>query len=157
MYAACVLISPAILRAMYVDELRSTDQIAAHFGCSGTTVRRHLRRFKIAVRPRGPCIERSRPRNHRARTVWSAAVAYVVGLIATDGNLGRKKPMITIVSKDTDLLETVRYCLGVTTPVRRHSAGYGHRCHHLCWHDRSLYEWLLQIGLTPAKVSRFVH
>jgi hypothetical protein len=30
-----------------------------------------------------------------------------VGLIATDGNLGRKKPIITIVSKDVDLLETV--------------------------------------------------
>ena|SRR5205823_13870515 len=42
MYAACVLISPAMRRAMYVDDLRSTDDIAAHFGCSGTTVRRHL-------------------------------------------------------------------------------------------------------------------
>ena len=104
MYASCVLISPAILRAMYVDELRTTDQIAAHFGCSGTTVRRHLRRFKIAVRPRGPCVERIRPRNDLAPRTWSVEVAYAVGLIATDGNLGRKKPVLTIVSKDTDLL-----------------------------------------------------
>src|SRR5438445_10085618 len=35
MYASCVLIGPATLRRMYVDELRTTDQIAAHFGCSG--------------------------------------------------------------------------------------------------------------------------
>jgi len=151
MYASCVLISPAILRAMYVDELRTTDQIAAHFGCSGTTVRRHLRRFKIAVRPRGPCVERIRPRNDLAPRTWSVEVAYAVGLIATDGNLGRKKPVLTIVSKDTDLLETVRRCLALTTPIRRHTAGYGHRCHHLGWHDRSLYEWLREIGLTPAK------
>jgi hypothetical protein len=150
-YAACVLISPAILRTMYLEELRSSDEIATHFGCSATTVRRRLRRFKIAVRPRGPCIERIRIRNDRAQPAWSAQVAYVVGLIATDGNLGRKKPMITIVSKDIDLLETVRHCLGITTPIRRHSGGERDRCHHLCWHARSLYEWLLEIGLTPAK------
>jgi hypothetical protein len=59
--------------------------------------------------------------------------------------------MITIVSKDIDVLETVRRCLAVTTPVRRHSAGYGQRCHHLSWHDRALYGWLREIGLTPAK------
>src|SRR2546428_10409306 len=93
MYASCVLIGPAALRRMYVEELRTTDQIAAHFGCSGTTVRRHLRRFKIPVRPRGPCGGRLRPRHGFAPTLprWSADVAYVVGLIATDGNLGRKK------------------------------------------------------------------
>src|SRR2546425_8896673 len=153
MYASCVLIGPATLRRMYVDELRTTDQIAAHFGCSGTTVRRHLRRFKIPVRPRGPCGGRIRPRHGFAPTFprWSADVAYVVGLIATDGNLGRKKPVITLVSKDTDLLETVRRCLGLIAPIKSHSGGYGDQCRHLAWHDRSLYEWLRGIGLTPAK------
>src|SRR5437899_6633217 len=112
MYAACVLISPATLRRMYVEELRSTDEIAALFRCSGTTVLRHLRRFKIPVRRTGPYIERTLLRNSRAPG-WSADVAYVVGLIATDGNLGRKRPTITIVSKDIDLLETVRRCLGL--------------------------------------------
>jgi len=55
----------------------------------------------------------------------------VVGLIATDGNLGRQKPVITIVSKDVDMLETVRRCLGLTTPMRKHHGGYGHHCSHL--------------------------
>jgi len=153
MYASCVLIGPATLRRMYVEELRTTDQIAAHFGCSGTTVRRHLRRFKIPVRPRGPCVGRIRSRHGFAPTFprWSADVAYVVGLIATDGNLGRKKPVITLVSKDTDLLETVRRCLGLIVPIKSHSGGYGDQCRHLAWHDRSLYEWLRGIGLTPAK------
>src|SRR5437868_6134942 len=50
---------------------------------------------------------------------WSADVAYVIGLIATDGNLARKRPVITIVSKDTDLLETIRRCLGLITPSSR--------------------------------------
>lgn len=49
---------------------------------------------------------------------WSAEIASVVGLIATDGNLGRKKPAISIVSKDIDLLETVRRCLGLAAPIK---------------------------------------
>lgn len=153
MYAACVLISLATLRQMYVEELRSTEEIAAHFECSGTTVRRHLRRFEIPVRRRGPCVERIRDRNGRVPQFpgWSAELAYVVGLIATDGSLGRKKPVITIVSKDTDLLETVRRCLALTTPIKPHGGGYGNHCRHLAWHDRVLYEWLRGVGLTPAK------
>ena len=151
MYASCVLIIPAILRAMYVDELRTTDEIARHFGCSGTTVRRHLRRFNIAVRRRGPCLGRTRQRNGALPAEWSAEFAYVVGLIATDGNLGRKKPVITLVSKDSELLETVRSCLALTTPTRPHGGGYANRCRHLSWHDRCLYDRFRAIGLTPAK------
>lgn len=75
----------------------------------------------------------------------------MVGLIATDGNLGRQKPVITIVSKDVDMLETVRRCLGLTTPMRKHHGGYGHHCSHLSWQDRAFYEWLYEIGLRPAK------
>lgn len=151
MYAACVLIGPAILRSMYVEQLRTTDEIARHFGCSGTTVLRHLRRFQIPVRRSGPCIERSRSRNGSVAREWSAELAYVVGLIATDGNLGRRRPVITIVSKDADLLETVRRCFGLTTPMRKHRGGYGHDCSHLRWQDRALYEWFCEIGLSPAK------
>lgn len=151
MYASCVLIGPAILRKMYVGELRSADEIASHFGCSATTVRRHLRRFNIPIRSRGPCVERVRTRNDVAQPTWSAESAYVVGLIATDGNLGRKKPVITIVSKDIDLLETVRRCVGLTTLIGRHRGAGGQHYHRLSWHDRSLYRWLSEIGLTPAK------
>jgi hypothetical protein len=45
----------------------------------------------------------------------------------------------------------VRRCLRLTTPIRKHDGGYGKHCHHLSWHDRALYEWLREIGLTPAK------
>lgn len=151
MYASCVLIGPAILRRMYAQELRSADEIAFCFGCSATTVRRRLRRFKIPLRSRGPCVERVRSPNDVAQPTWSAELAYAVGLIATDGNLGRTKPVITIVSKDLDLLATVRRCLGLTTAIRRHRGGHGQDYHRLSWHGRSLYRWLGEIGLTPAK------
>ena len=152
MYAACALIGPGPLRRMYLEELRSADEIACRVGCSATTVRRHLRRFNIPVRSRGPCVERrARTRTDVASLSWSVELAYVVGLIATDGNLERRKPVITIVSKDITLLETVRRCLHLRTVIRRHGGEGGRPNHRLSWYDRALYQWLLQIGLTPAK------
>src|SRR3989442_14682067 len=79
MYASCVLIGPATLRRMYVEELRTTDQIAAHFGCSGTTVRRHLRRFKIPGPPPGTWGGWPPPPHSFAPTTppWAAGRAYL--------------------------------------------------------------------------------
>jgi len=49
------------------------------------------------------------------------------------------------------LLETVRRCLGLTTRLQKHRGGYGDHCNHVSWQDRKLYEWLREIGLSPAK------
>jgi hypothetical protein len=51
----------------------------------------------------------------------------------------------------TDLLETVRRCLALTTPIRPHHSGFGSPAHRLQWRDRRFYDWLVTIGLTPAK------
>jgi hypothetical protein len=152
MYAACALIGPGLLRRLYLEELRSTDDIACRVGCSATTVRRHLRRFNIPLRSRGPCVKRrAATRTDVTQRGWCVETAYVVGLIATDGNLERRKPVITIVSRDITLLDTVRHCLRLRTLIRRHGDDGGRSYHRLSWYDRSLYQWLRQVGLTPAK------
>ena len=152
MYPFCVFLDEARLRRMYLDERLTAHQIATSFECSPTTVRRQLARFGIPARPRGPVPGSGRAASAlRKPPEWSADVAYVVGLIATDGNLGRKKATMSIVSKDTDLLETVRRCLGLVAPIKPHVGGYGTKCHHIVWRDRPFYDWLLGIGLTPAK------
>ena len=148
---SCVLIDRAVLRTMYVQELRSAQDIARHFNCSEMTIRRRLRRFNIPPRSRGPCVERQRARAEMWQQSWSAKVAYLVGLIASDGNLGRKKPVITLVSKDIDLLETARGCLALKASITRHGGERGGQSHRLTWYDYSLYQWLCDIGLTPAK------
>jgi hypothetical protein len=136
---------------MYIDEMQTTAEIARQVGCSPSTVRRQLIRFGIRARPRGPAPARARLAGHAPFSGWSADVAYVVGLLATDGNLGRKRASLSIVSKDIDLLEAVARCLGVPPSIKPHRGGYSDRCHHLTWRDRHFYEWLLSIGLTPAK------
>jgi hypothetical protein len=74
-----------------------------------------------------------------------------VGLIATDGNLSTDGRHMTVTSKDPDLLETLRRCLQLRTAIShvRNSKGMIH--YRVQWGDRRLYDWLLAIGLTPAK------
>ena len=151
---AHVLIDPEVLRRLYVDERLTTGEVAARLGCGATTVARRLRRFGISARPRGPspghAFERGTATPYR-RTHWSPETAYVVGLIATDGNLSGNGRSVSITSKDLDLLETVRACLGLRTEMSPVKGGYGTTCYRVQWSDCRFYRWLLGIGLTPAK------
>jgi hypothetical protein len=151
MYPRRVFIDAVTLRRLYLDEQLTTVEVARHFNCSPSTVRRQLLRFGIPARRRGPAPGRFRRMGGEAFGGWSADIAYVVGLIATDGNLGRDTTTISIVSKDMDLLATVGRCLGITTAIKPHRGGYSNRCHHLAWRDRMFHDWLSSIGLTPAK------
>ena len=151
MYPYCVWLDAVTLRQLYVDEMCSINDIAQRVGCGPSTVRRQLLRFGIPTRARGPAPAPICGAAGSTLDAWSANTAYVVGLLATDGNLGRKRSAISIVSKDIDLLETVKRCLGLSIPIKAHCGGYSDRCHHLLWHHRTFYEWLRRIGLTPAK------
>src|SRR5438067_13939471 len=113
MYPHCVFIDAVTLWRLYIDGMMTTVQVARHFNCSPSTVRRQLLRFGIPARRRGPAPKRLRVARGAPFGGWSADIAYVVGLIATDGNLGRQRAAITIVSKDRDLLEAVRRCLAL--------------------------------------------
>lgn len=141
-------IDAELLRRLYVDERLTVDKIAPRLGCATTTVFRRLRRFAIPVRPRGPL--------HQAKTLngdvrWSPNLAYAVGLIATDGNLSGDGRHLSVTSKDRDLLETLRACLTISAAITRHSSGHGSAGLRVQWADRRFYDWLVGIGLTPAK------
>src|SRR5262245_61206570 len=143
MHPRLVPIDTDLLRHLYVDEGLTADAIAVRFQCRAITIRRRLRGLGIALRPRGP-----RPRGPRSPLVWSPDMAYVVGLMATDGNLARSRWGLSLASNDKDLLETVRRCLGLGNTITSYTDS---RCYHIQWRDRHLYAWLLAVGLTPAK------
>ena len=136
------------LRELYVTQALTIEQVAGRFGVGATTIGRRLRELGIRARPCGPIAS---PSSARDPLVWTPHLAYAVGLIATDGNLSKKPGRIAIMSNDTDLLELVRRRLRLNTDIRPHRGGYGTRCHHLAWSDRRLYDWLANVGLTPAK------
>lgn len=135
------------LERLYVDEALSIVAIAGRLGCADNTILRRLRGAGIEVRPRGPVPKR---RGEGAGIAWNPAMAYAVGLMATDGNLSSRKGRLSLVSKDADLIETFRRCLHLEAPIApiRTVTGIHHKVQ---WCDRDLYEWLLRVGLTPAK------
>lgn len=141
-------ISERQLRELYVTHAMTIEQVARRFGLAATTINRRLRELGIRARSRGPIASSSWALDP---PVWTADLAYAVGLIATDGNLSKKRGRVAIMSNDTDLLDLVRRRLRINASIRPHRGGYGTRCHHLTWNDRGFYDWLVDVGLTPAK------
>ena len=83
---------------------------------------------------------------------WSVDLAYAVGLTATDGCLSRDRRHIDFVSKDVDLVELYLRCIEREdvriAAVRTRTGGRAFRA---AFSDTGLYDWLLGIGITPAK------
>jgi hypothetical protein len=93
-----------------------------------------------------------RPRANQGGIEWSPAIAYAVGLIATDGCLYRDGRHIAFVSKDEEQMRTFLNCIE-RPHLRYHLAqsstgGWAFRVQvsHVV-----LYRWLISIGLTPRK------
>lgn len=146
-----VSIDPELLRRLYADERLTTDQIAARLGCAAITILRRLRRFGIPTRPRGPVPGHGALRDGPSSissSRWAPEIAYVVGLMATDGNLSRKGWGLSLASNDVDLLDVARRCFHLKNSITPYTNG---RCYHLQWRDRYFYQWLVGVGLTPAK------
>lgn len=137
------------LERLYVNECLTIEEIAARLECGATTIRRRLGELGIATRPRGPHPD---PSSHASRREWSPAVAYAVGLIVTDGNLSKDGRHLTFTSADRDLIETFCACLGLDNQVAQ--TGLLQRHYRVQWSDRVFYDWLLSIGLMPAKSLR---
>jgi hypothetical protein len=153
MHPRYVAIDRERLRRLYVEERLPAEAIARQLGCAVITVLRRLRRFGIPRRPRGAC-PAARVPDDKDDIPWTAELAYVVGLITTDGCLSRDGRHITLVSKDVDLLEIVRRCRHVGGRISGTVGAYGHHCHRLQWSDRRFHRWLCDIGLMPAKSLR---
>ncbi len=151
--ATRVRIAEETLRELYVAQQLTLAQIATRCDVSEITVRRRLSELAIPIRSRGrlPKRLRDRPELENHSPEWTADLAYVVGLIATDGCLSRDGRHLVLTSKDVDLLETVRRCLGITARATATSNEPPGSCHRLQWSDCVFYRWLIDIGLTPAK------
>lgn len=137
------------LRQFYVEQRWTIQKLAKHYRVGETTVRRRLDELGIPTRARGPLIGAHHDFRFNNPT-WSPALAYVIGIIASDGNLSSDGRHLCIRSKDYALLETIKHCLGLRnriTSQRRLLQTY----YSLQWGDRAFYEWLTRVGLMPAK------
>jgi hypothetical protein len=78
---------------------------------------------------------------------WTPALAYAVGLAATDGCLVNTGRHVAFVSSDRDLMESFLSCIGRrSSTIRKDGNAYRAQLG-----DVELYRWLEEIGLTPRK------
>lgn len=83
---------------------------------------------------------------------WSPKIAYAVGLITTDGCLSIDGRHLDLTSKDIQLLETFKKCLGLRNKIGFKTSGFSKKRYpHIQFGDIVLYKWLLGLGLTPHK------
>src|SRR2546428_1815237 len=82
---------------------------------------------------------------------WSEPMAYLVGLIATDGCLISGRRRIDFKSADRQLVETYLQLLGRTNRIRRERTRTGGVVFVTQIGDTKLYQWLASVGLTPRK------
>jgi hypothetical protein len=82
---------------------------------------------------------------------WSAATAYAVGLIATDGCIDGRRPIVSFTSRDLELIEQFNLAVGRRPRVYRKLGGFGTWTNQVAIYERPLHSWLLSIGLMPRK------
>ena len=95
-----------------------------------------------------------KPKNKSIK--WNPQIAYVVGLITTDGNLSPDGRHLSIISKDIQLLETAKHCLQIKNKIAPKMSGYTTKknCYHIQFGNVVFYKWLVEIGLMPNKSKR---
>ena len=84
---------------------------------------------------------------------WSSKMAYVIGLLATDGCLSSDMRHIDFTSKDLDLVKIFKNYLDLNNKIAKktRSTEKEKKYFHIQFGDKNFYEFLLSIGLTPRK------
>lgn len=136
------------LERLYCDEGLSQRQIAERLGCGRETVRRRMKEYDIEVR-RPPRILVP----EEVLREWSPELAYVVGLVATDGCLKKGSNRVSFPSTDYELIENYQQCLGVSLRVYTDpDTGYL-PLYRVILNDPAYRAFLEEVGLTPAKTK----
>jgi hypothetical protein len=86
-------------------------------------------------------------------TKWSRDLAYVVGLITTDGSLSKNGRVVDFTSKDKVLVEKVISILKSNSTIGSKLNGMKQESFRVQISDVVFYEFLLKIGLHPNKTK----
>lgn len=96
------------------------------------------------------CCMRYKLANPR-KIAWSADFSYCIGLLATDGCLSNDNRHIDFTSKDYQLAKLFRDILKPNAMIGKKLNGQGFSAYRVQFSDVVLYDFLLEIGLTPKK------
>lgn len=141
------------LKRLYVDEGLSSVEIAERFACHPLTIRARLRNYGIPLRQRG-WHKLVRHISDSLLDSWpSPELAYIVGLIASDGHLPRQNNCVVLTTTDQELLDIFRTLLDmpdanvtVTHPLPPRKTAYMVQ---VC--DYVFRDFIESRGITPQK------
>lgn len=87
---------------------------------------------------------------------WNPEIAYIVGLITTDGSLSIDGIHLDITSNDIQLLKTAKKCLGINNKITSKFSSYTGKksCRRIQFGNVIFYKWLINIGLMPNKTKK---
>ncbi len=90
----------------------------------------------------------------KVKIKWSSEFAYAIGLLTTDGSLSKDGRHFDFTSKDREQLINFMKCLGIKVKIGYKISGYINRkTTHIQFGDVIFYQFLLGIGLMPAKTK----
>ncbi len=82
---------------------------------------------------------------------WSAAIAYLAGLFASDGCLANNGRHLIMTSKDYELIAYTQEILETYTKVQTKIGQFNTQAYHFQFSNVALYDFFLAAGITPAK------
>lgn len=104
-----------LLEQLYLEQGLSVWAIGDMLGCHAQTICNRLREYGIPSRSTGPVPAYVLDENILSR--WTPELAYVVGLVCSDGCLSKRVlHVVDFFSNDLDLIETYRRLLGLDWP-----------------------------------------
>ncbi len=83
--------------------------------------------------------------------IQGANLWYLVGLITTDGCLSSDGRHIDITSKEYEFLQTIKDSFGIDNKIGEKFNARKQKSFHIQMANRTFYDFLLSIGLTPNK------
>lgn len=148
------------LSAMYHQEGMSLGDIARQFGVSRTAIHKRMLQFGIRARSRSEsrllALRQGKFPTMLAHSVnekffrsWTKEMAYVLGLMLTDGCVSKDLQTVTLAMNDREILDKVRTAMRADIPVlpSKHQA----KLHIFRITRSSIAKDLIRIGVTPRK------
>jgi hypothetical protein len=164
----------------YWKKQKSLNDIAKECSCTRQYVYKKLKQYNLPIRSkksaRSLALERGKldfnivdedgiinliklqkiDVNEDFFSAWSNEMAWVLGLIFSDGNLHDSEPRLHITQKEPELLEKVKSLMNcnaklIHSPKKIYKSGVSGETYTLQIFNQKIFDALTQIGLTPDK------
>ena len=143
---------------LYVEGKKSLEDIAELYGVSRVAIFKKLKKFHIKPRSKssarleaqkqGKVLQQYFPINEKFFSRWSREMAYVLGLIITDGCIS-KEGRISLSMNDREVLEKVKIAMGSGHPIVPSKQQEG--LYHFNFARTKLVKDLAVFGIGPKK------